>query len=73
MTERPTNLYATDGRCHNSESGWYGQECGKPAVWLGIQPCGFGCGFCTNCKERGRERHGFPRWEPIEQPPQNPG
>lgn len=70
---RPSNLYATDGKCHNAEPGHYGHECGKPATWLGIQPTGFASGFCDDCKVRGYERRGFPCWERIEQPGQNPG
>ncbi len=68
---RATNHYATDGLCHNSEPGTHGQECGKPATWLGArvglirgaQP--FVMGFCDACKEHGAEAAGMARWERI--------
>ena len=51
--------YAADGRCHNSEPGWYGQECGKTATWLSTKvDTGFSSGFCDDCKVNGWERHG---------------
>ena len=57
--------YATDGVCHNSEAGWYNQECGKPAVWLGTKTSGWVSGFCDACKRDGRERLGVVTWEAI--------
>ncbi len=68
---RATNHYATDGLCHNSEHGTYGQECGKPATWLGARVGKIGAGqpfvmgFCDRCKERGAEAVGIRRWERI--------
>lgn len=50
-----TNSYATDGKCHNSEPGTYGHECGKPAQWIGTDYKGFRCGFCDQCKRHGTE------------------
>jgi hypothetical protein len=53
------NLYAIDGKCHNSNRGSYGHECGKPAVWLGTRvETGFQSGFCDKCKNYGDERFG---------------
>lgn len=61
----PTNLYATDGLCHNAQRGTFGHECGKPATWLGLHPStGFTSGFCNDCKEHGDERGGR-IWTPI--------
>lgn len=55
---RQTN-YATDGKCHNAQYGTFGQECGRPAVWIGTNPeTGFRSGFCDKCKRTGDERHG---------------
>ena len=54
-----SNLYATDGKCHNAERGTYGHECGKPATWLGTdQKSGFISGFCDACKTNGYEARG---------------
>ena len=53
---------ATDGKCHNSEAGWYNQECGKPAVWLGTKANGFQSGFCARCRTDGWERNGYVTW-----------
>ena len=56
MTEKFTNLYAVDGLCHNSEAGTMNHECGKPATWLGVMKGRLHAyGFCTTCKENGRE------------------
>ena len=54
-----TNSYATDGKCHNSEPGHFGHECGKPAKWLGMdQHTHFVSGFCDDCSQNGHEaRH----------------
>ena len=70
MKTRPTNPYATDGLCHNANSGTYGHECGKPAVWLGIRPAsegyaGFASGFCDRCRNHGTEAKDYPMWEPY--------
>ena len=54
--------YATDGRCHNSEPGWYNQECGKPAVWIGTKASGFRSGFCARCRTEGWERRDYVIW-----------
>ena len=63
---RPTNLYATDGKCHNAQIGTYGHECGRPATWLGIKNPRWGSGFCDECKEFGHERHEYLIWIPLE-------
>lgn len=63
----PTNLYATDGLCHNSDAGRYGDECGAPATWLGISKDGWGSGFCDRCKEHGTEAARMSTWRRIEQ------
>lgn len=42
-----------------------GQECGKPAVWIGTKDCGFRSGFCQRCRESGREAAGFVIWEAV--------
>lgn len=61
--------YATDGKCHNSELGWLGQECGKRAVWIGTSPSKnwpggtFSSGFCEACKQEGREAQNVTHWE----------
>ena len=55
--------YATDGKCHNAQSGTYGHECSKPATWTGTKPNGFQSGFCTWCKEHGDESHPFTQWK----------
>jgi hypothetical protein len=69
---KATNLYATDGKCHNSEAGCYNQECGNPAVWLGTDRNGFASGFCEPCKEHGREARGIVHWEAINKTRGNP-
>lgn len=52
--------YATDGKCHNSQRGTFGHECGKPATWVGTRTAtGFRSGFCDWCREHGDERHGY--------------
>lgn len=60
------NLYATDGLCHNAELAWYGQECGRPATWIGFTAAGWGAGFCDRCKDGGRDTRNKVRWERIE-------
>lgn len=60
-----TNLYATDGRCHNSNRGSFGHECGKPARWLGTGRNGFKSGYCDRCKQVGDEALRCVAWEPI--------
>ena len=57
-----TNLYATDGKCHNANRGTYGHECGKPAVWIGIKASGFTSGFCAHCRQYGDEAQGMSEW-----------
>lgn len=61
-SELPTNTYATDGLCHNSNPGTYGHECGKPAEWVATNGHGFSMGFCGRCREHGRERLDFSQW-----------
>lgn len=56
------NPYATDGKCHNAQSGTYGHECGKPATWLGTKPNGWQSGFCNRCKTDGDEARNFTQW-----------
>lgn len=58
-----TNLYATDGKCHNADTGTYGHECGKPATWLGTTAEGFTSGFCDKCKANGSEARTVKTWE----------
>jgi hypothetical protein len=58
-------LYARDGKCHNSEPGHFGHECGLPAVWLGTKASGFQSGFCQSCRDAGAERHGYVTWVPF--------
>ena len=60
-----SDLYATDGRCHNAEPGTYGHECGKPAVWIGTARSGFRSGFCEACKRDGWEARGMAQWVRI--------
>lgn len=62
MTHGFTNLYAVDGKCHNSEAGHYNQECEKPAEWIGVSPNGFASGFCGHCKAHGREAKSKTQW-----------
>ena len=50
-----TNLYAIDGVCHAAPYTYYGQECGKPAAWVGVTRSGFGVGYCDECKRLGIE------------------
>lgn len=64
-----TNLYATDGKCHNAEPGTFSHECGKPATWIGRRTSSFGgifeSGFCDHCKEHGFEAHDYSQWRRI--------
>ena len=60
-----SNSCATDGKCHNSQRNWYGQECGKPAVWIGTKASGWQSGFCEACYRHGDERHEFKTWRRI--------
>lgn len=64
--------YATDGKCHNSETADYNSECGKPAAWIGTNRNGWQCGFCHECKEAGAEARPMVKWTPIQeaQPPE---
>ncbi len=55
MTKTFTNAYATDGFCHNANSGTYGHECGKPATWIGVNRDGWASGYCSHCKKYGHE------------------
>jgi hypothetical protein len=57
-----TNLYATDGRCHNAEPDTFNHECGKPATWIGLNAAGFACGYCDRCKEAGHEAKDVTAW-----------
>ena len=59
------NLYASDGRCHNSNRGTYGHECGKPAEWLGTKRSGFTSGFCARCKVSGDEAREYGQWVKV--------
>ena len=59
-----SNLYETDGRCHNAEPGTYGHECGRRAEWIGTATSGFRSGYCTKCRAAGYEARGMARWEP---------
>jgi hypothetical protein len=59
--------YATDGKCHNSEPGTYGHECGKPALWIGTKASGFRSGFCVRCRATGFEARAMAKWEPVDQ------
>ena len=71
MTGLPTNLFATDGRCHNAEPGTFGHECGKTATWLAsghFDGSNFVSGFCDRCKEHGYEAASFSVWERIADP-----
>lgn len=63
-----SNLYATDGQCHNAEPGTYGHECGKPAVWLGTRPDGFQSGFCDDCRRNGYEARPYTSWQAVTPP-----
>lgn len=63
---KATNLYATDGKCHNAKSGSYNHECGKPATWLGTDRNGFTSGFCDPCKEHGRETRDVVCWQKLD-------
>lgn len=60
--------YADDGVCHNAERAWLGQECGKPAIWIGTTDSGHRAGFCNECKERGYEAPGFGKWRRVAPP-----
>lgn len=59
-------------KCANSEAGWYNQECGKPAMWIGTHASGHRQAFCLACRAEGREARGVKKWEPCE-PLQSPG
>ena len=54
--------YATDGKCHNANTGTYGHECGKPAQWIAQKDSGYRSGFCDHCKNNGSERTNFKHW-----------
>lgn len=58
-------LYAEDGRCHNSEPGTFNHECGKPAKWIGTKASGFQSGFCDHCKQHGTEARPYTKWEQL--------
>lgn len=55
--------HADDGRCHNSETGFFDHECSEPAEWIGTKPSGYRMGFCDHCKRHGREAKPFTSWE----------
>jgi hypothetical protein len=57
-----SDLYATDGLCHNAQPGTYGHECGKAATWIGRTASGFRSGFCDACKARGHEAKDVVEW-----------
>lgn len=57
------NTYATDGKCHNSNAGTFGHECGKPADFIGTKANGFRSGFCVACRARGTEARSIVKWE----------
>lgn len=63
------NSYASDGKCHNANTGTYGHECGKPATWIGEKANGWRSGFCDKCKESGDEARPMVKWERIEAAP----
>lgn len=56
-----------DGKCHNSEPGWFNQECGKPAMWIGTSRSGFKVGYCLRCRAEGFEARGVVKWEPVKE------
>lgn len=62
---RFTNLYATDGRCHNSEPGTFNHECGAPATRIGVDRRGFASGYCERCAVHGHEAQDVIEWHPI--------
>lgn len=54
-------------RCINAEPGTFGQECGKPAAFIGTKiVTGAQACFCADCKERGHEALGFREWHAID-------
>jgi hypothetical protein len=57
--------YATDGKCHNSNPGTFGHECGKPAQWIGTSASGFRSGYCVKCRATGSEARQCVKWEPA--------
>lgn len=57
--------YATDGKCHASEPGYFGHECGKPAKWIGTNAKGFCSGYCDECMRDGSEARAVISWERI--------
>ena len=59
------STYATDGKCHNSNPGTYGHECGKPAQWIGTSSSGFRSGYCAKCRATGSEARQCVAWEPA--------
>lgn len=65
MVKPVVNTYATDGKCHNSEPGTFGHECGKPATWLGSRPDGWTSGYCDDCKVNGSEARNKTVWRKI--------
>ncbi len=56
---RRCDLYRRCGNCSNAGHGTFGDECGKPATWLGRTHGGFQSGRCDRCKEDGDERFGL--------------
>lgn len=60
-----TNLYATDGLCHNAEPGTFSHACGKRATVIGVDRNGFASGFCESCKTQGFEAGGIAQWEVL--------
>lgn len=66
---RPTNPYAVDGKCHNSDAGDLNQECGKPATWIASRGASWGTGFCDECKVHGREARDYDIWHKIKGEP----
>lgn len=55
-------------RCRNSNRGWFNQECGQPATWIGSQPSQLYPGklyeqpFCDRCREQGDEAASVTAW-----------
>lgn len=60
--------YSTDGKCHNANAGTCGQECGKPAVYIGETRGGFRSGFCAECGRHGDEARQVVLWQGFDLP-----
>jgi len=62
-----------DTKCGYAHPGTYGHECGRPAVFVGIQPSTytsngvFYAARCAECKElTGPDNRHIQRWEPLD-------